>query len=147
MTTPFIRLIELKQQEANLATELKIAQVEAVAYYKENPVLTGDKKTGAFSKIGDQVLPATLTWKLVKMTKPNPDYTVLFDRLKEIKQSLETIHTEKLAAIDSQIEELLKQRGLLLVNEETEKIEESLKTISKTLEGTPREELAVTLNK
>ena len=147
MTTPFIRLIELKQQEALLAVELPIAKAEAIAYYSENPVLTGEKKTGAFSKIGDQVLPATLTWKLVKQTKPNPAYTASFDRLKEVKLSLETIHAEKLSAIDAQIDELLKQRGLFLVNEETEKIEESLKTISKTLEGTPKEELSVTLPK
>ena len=57
------------------------------------------------------------------------------------------VHAEKLSAIDAQIDELLKQRGLFLVNEETEKIEESLKTISKTLEGTPKEELSVTLPK
>jgi hypothetical protein len=147
MTNPFIRLIELKQQEALLAVELPIAKAEAIAYYNANPVLTGEKKTGAFSKVGDQVLPATLTWKLVKATKPNPAYTALDVRLKEVKTSLETIHAENLAMIDAQIDDLLKQRNLLLVNEETEKIEESLKTTPKTIEGSPREELSVTLPK
>lgn len=147
MTAPFLRLISLKQQEIAIASELKIAQAEAIAYYNAFPVLTGKKTTGAFNKVGNQELPATLTWRVIKTTNPNPEYATLANRLKELQQALASIHTEKISAIDAQIDELARQRGLLLVNEETEKIQESLKTISKTLEGTPRQELAVTLDK
>ena len=143
----FLRFIELKKQEAVLKKELPIAKQKAIACYKVNPVLTGEKTTGQFSVVNGEKLPAKLTWKLISTTVPNPAYTERKARLLEIENSLRVIHAEKLTEIQAQIVALNDLCCSFLVNEETKKLTAELAEIAPTLEGKATEELSVTLPK
>jgi plasmid replication initiation protein len=145
---PIFRFVELKRQEALLAPQLEAAKSEAIAYYKANPVLTDPKKlTGVFTNIEGVDLQAKVTWKQVKTSLKNPEYTARTERLVEIEGSLKTIHAEKLAGIEAQIEALKKLSASYLINEETEKLKAELQSIPATKAGTPKDELSVELPK
>jgi hypothetical protein len=143
----FLRFIELKKQEVQLKKELPIAKQEAIAYYKANPVLTGEKTTGQFSEVNGEKLPVKLTWKLIPTTIPNPDYNEKKARLLEVENSLRVIHAEKLAEIQAQSVALNDLYCSFLVNEETKKLQAELAEIAPTFEGKATEELSVTLPK
>ena len=131
-----------------LAIELPKAKVEAIAFYKANPVLTDPKKmTGQFDSVGDQKLAAKLTWKLVPTTIKNPEHQTRFARLVELQNSLTAIYKDQLALISEQIASLKADQESLLENSEVIAIKEELAQIPATLEGISREELTVTLPK
>jgi hypothetical protein len=148
-SNPFLRLIELKRQEAAIDSQLEVAKAEAIAYYKAIASVLKDpnKLTGAFNRVGDFQLPAKLTWKLVKVSSDNPAYTEKANRLAEIETSLKSIHKEKLSAIETQIEALQSLAASILANEETKKLKNELKLIPAKLAEEPREELNVELPK
>ena len=159
-TNPFIRLIQLKQQEANLANALVIAKALAIAYYESDPIFTGEKLAGSFDRIGDQLLGATLTWRLITQFTDNPKYVNASNRLEGIRQFLEIIHAEAIAGINDQIaaltqgrnsflinRDLMRDLDLFLVNQETEYLEFFLKNTPRTIEGEPKKILSVTLPK
>ena len=143
----FLRLIELKEQEAQLKIELPIAKHAAIEYYKAHPVLTGEKTTGQFSTVDGVKLPAKLTWKLVKREVPNPIFEEKHSRLIQVEHSLEAIHARKLDELKAQIEALQVQVRSLLVNDETEALKIELANTASTIEGPTTEELSVTLPK
>ena len=146
--TPFDYLILLKQQEAVLAAEIPKAKIEAIAFYKANPVLTDPKKlTGQFDSVEGHKLASKLTWKIISTTIKNPDHEAKLARLTELQDSLAAIHKDQLKSISKQIESLKADQESLLENDEVIKIKEEIAKISPTLEGKGKEELTVTLPK
>ena len=143
----FLRLIELKKQEAQLKIELPIAKKEAMEYYRSNPVLTGEKTTGQFSTVNGVKLPAKLTWNLITGKSKNPVYEEKYERLVKVENSLKFTHARKLDGLKAQIEALQQQMRSLLVNDETEALKVELANTASTIEGPTTEELSVTLPK
>ena len=143
----FLELIELKRQEAEIKKALPPAKQKAIEYYRFNPVLVGEKKTGQFSSVDGKKLPATLTWKLVSTKVENPDYAEKFARLVQVEESLGVLYAERLTEIKKEVAALNCRASALLVNDETEELKKTLAGLLPTLEGQPVEELSVTLPK
>lgn len=132
------RLVELKQEEANL--KIQIASFQQLAI--EEALTIG--KTGTIAIING----AKIIFKLMPVKpKPTEEIFYLQKNLAEKVDRLAKVHSSRIDNIDCAIRDLSKEKALLLENEETLIVQFEIDQKFSLLKGEMTPQISVTLPK